>query len=204
MKEVLQKVATALVAYGPWGVFLLAAIDSMGVPVPAALDVMVIGIGAASVDAPQRAWLSALLATLGSTGGTLFLFQASRHGRRLLSKQEPNPGERRKFHRWFDRYGLLTVFLPAVVPLIPLPLKVFVITAGAMHTPFGRFTAIVLTARGVRYFGIAWLALQLGTDAEGFLRRHGWALAGAAIGLAFAAYLLIRLNDRRRPTGTLQ
>src|SRR5690242_8240296 len=136
MREILHKAATALLAYGPWGVFLLAAVDSMGVPLPAALDVMVIGVAAAAVDAPSKAWISALLAVLGSAAGNVFLFQTARQGRKLLSKQEADPGERRKFHLWFDRYGLLTVFLPAVVPLIPLPLKVFVITAGAMRTPF--------------------------------------------------------------------
>jgi membrane protein YqaA with SNARE-associated domain len=204
MKELLHRMAAALLAYGPWGVFLLAAVDSMGVPLPAALDVLVIGVAAAAADAPRRAWISALLAVLGSVAGNIFLFQAARQGRKLIAKPAADPGERRKLQRWFDRYGLLSVFLPAVVPLIPLPLKVFVITAGAMHTPFGRFLAVILAARILRYFGIAWLALQLGKDAEGFIRRHGWGLTGGAIGIALAAYMLIRLNDRRRQAGTLQ
>ena len=204
MKELLHRMAAALLAYGPWGVFLLAAVDSMGVPLPAALDVMVIGVAAAAADAPHRAWISALLAVLGSVAGNIFLFQTARQGRKLIARPAADPGERRKFQRWFDRYGLLSVFLPAVVPLIPLPLKVFVITAGAMHTPFGRFLAVIVTARILRYFGIAWLALQLGKDAEGFIRQHGWGLTGGAIGFAAAAYLLIRLSDRRRQAGTLQ
>jgi len=60
-----------------------------------------------------------------------------------------------------------------VAPFIPLPLKVFVISAGALRTPFARFLAVILVARVIRFFGEAWLGLQLGRDAQGFLIRNG-------------------------------
>jgi len=75
---------------------------------------------------------------------------------------------------------------------------VFVISAGALRTPFGRFLAVILLARAIRYFGLAWLGIQLGEDAQGFLQRNGWTLAGVALGLALVLVFLIRLNDRRR------
>jgi len=198
MHPLLHKVAVALTAYGPWGVFLMAAIDSMGIPLPAAIDVLLIGVAATSANSPRHAYFTALLAILGSTGGNVALFQAVRHGRRLFGKSEPSAGKRLKFEQWFYRYGLLTVFIPAVIPIVPLPLKVFVISAGALRTPFGRFLAVILTARVIRYFGLAWLGIQLGEDAQGFLQRNGWTLTGVAVAAAVVLSLLIRMNDRRR------
>jgi membrane protein DedA with SNARE-associated domain len=85
-----------------------------------------------------------------------------------------------------------------VVPFVPLPLKVFVISAGAFHTSFGAFIAVVLLARVIRYFGMAWLALQLGTDAHGFLVRHAWGLVGGALACALLVYFLMHWIERRR------
>jgi len=197
MREFLHQVAAALLAYGPWGVCLLAVIDSVGIPLPAAIDALLLGVAASSASSPQTAYLTALLATVGSLGGNLALFQAAQHGRKLFRNTEP-AGKRRRFQQWFHRYGLWTVFIPAIVPLAPLPLKVFVISAGALHTPFVRFLLVILAARVIRYFGLAYLGLQLGLDAQGFLIRNGWRLAGAALAIAFVAYLLVRKVERRR------
>ncbi len=196
MRALLHKIAAVLVAYGPWGVLLLSLADSAGIPLPAAMDALVIGTAAASARTPSKAWLTAAMAVLGSVAGNIFLFQAVLHGRRLFSKTEPDPRERRRFRDWFSRYGLLTVFIPAVVPVIPLPLKVFVILAGAFHTPVGKFLAVIVTARLIRYFGLAWLGIRLGQDAQGFLARNAWTMGGLALLMAFGLYLLIRLRGQ--------
>ncbi len=196
MRDLLHGIAEALPTYGPLGVFLLSLLDSMGVPLPAAMDALLLAVAAASAHEPSRAWLAALMAIVGSIAGNVFLFQAARHGRRLVRKPDPT-GKTPRFQQWFHRYGLVTVFVPAVVPFLPLPLKIFVISAGALHTPFGKFLVVILVARLIRYFGLAWLGLQLGEDASGFLTRNGWTLAGIALGLAFALVLLIRMGERR-------
>jgi membrane protein DedA with SNARE-associated domain len=91
---------------------------------------------------------------------------------------------------------LLTVFVPAVVPLLPLPLKIFVISAGALQTPFNRFVAAITTARVIRYFGLAYLSIQLGADAEGFLRRNAWTMIGVAIAVALLLYFVMRRRQQ--------
>ena len=184
-----------LLTYGPWGIFLLGVIDSLGIPLPAAMDVLLVTI---AVKEPQRAYFTALMAVLGSAGGNIALFLAARHGRRWFLKGEPVSGKSQKFQQWFQRYGLLTVFIPAVTPIIPFPLKVFVVSAGAFRTSFSKFLAVILVARVIRYFGEAWLGVQLGSDAEAFLRRNAWPLTGAALAMAIGLYWLIRLSDRRR------
>jgi membrane protein YqaA with SNARE-associated domain len=193
----LSKIAAALIAYGPWGVFLLGFIDSLGIPLPATMDAFLVLV---AVKAPHRAYFTALMAVLGTAGGSISLFLAARHGRRLFLKGDPPPGKRQRFERWFDRYGMLTVFIPAVTPVLPLPLKVFVVSAGALKTPFSKFLAVILLARVIRYFGEAYLGIQLGADAQTFLARHVWMIVGIALALAGAAYVLIRMSDRRRET----
>jgi|SoiMethySBSTD1v2_1073268.scaffolds.fasta_scaffold101923_3 membrane protein YqaA with SNARE-associated domain len=198
MRATLHKIAEALLAYGPWGVFVLAIIDSIGVPLPAAIDGLLIGVAASSAHSPQTAYFTALLAVIGSAGGNAALFLMARQGNRLISKGGPPPGKRKRFREWFQRYGLLTVFLPAIVPFLPLPLKVFVISAGAFHTPFGRFMAVILVARSIRYFSLAYLGLQLGLDAKGFLTHNGWTITGVALVMTFLLVLVMRGLDRRR------
>jgi membrane protein YqaA with SNARE-associated domain len=198
MRAFLHKIATVLLTYGPWGVLLLSLMDSMGIPLPAAIDVWVIGVAAASIHRPREAWLTALTAVLGSIAGNVVLFKAAEHGRRLFPKKDAPPAKRRRFQEWFHRYGMLTVFVPAVTPIVPLPLKVFVISAGALHSSFGKFLLIIVLARVIRFFGEAWLGLQLGADAQGFLIRNGWTLTGCAIAIAFGIYFLMRFTGARR------
>lgn len=188
------KLTHALLAFGPIGIFLVGVIDSLGVPLPAAMDALVLTV---AVNEPRRAYFAALMAVLGSTVGNVALFLAARHGSRRFMKGEPSSVRARKLHRWFHRYGLLTVFVPAVTPVIPFPLKVFVMSAGALRTRFGKFLLVVLVARVVRYFGEAYLGLHLGEHAEVYLRRNAWPLLGAALAMAMGLYLVIRLTERR-------
>jgi membrane protein YqaA with SNARE-associated domain len=191
----LAKLAAFLQTYGPWGIFGLALLDSMGIPLPAVTDSVLLTIGIDAVHRPGVAYFAAAMATAGSLIGNAILFQAALHGRKLFSKTEADPG---KFQGWFRRYGLLTVFVPAVVPFVPLPLKVFVISAGAFRTPFSTFMAVITAARVIRYFGLAYLALQLGADAKGFFLRNGWTLVGGAIVVAYLLYLAMRRSERQR------
>jgi membrane protein YqaA with SNARE-associated domain len=190
----LRRIANVLIAFGPWGVFVLGFIDSMGVPLPAAIDALMLGV---AIETPHRAYFTALMAVLGSTGGNMILFQLARSGGKRFITAEPPPGKRQKFQRWFSRYGLLTVFVPAVVPFVPLPLKVFVVSAGAMHTHAGKFLAVILLARIVRYFGEAYLGIRLGSGAQFFLRQNAWTIVGVALAIALAAVAVIKITARK-------
>ena len=117
-------------AWGPLGILVLAVLDSSGVPVAGVFDALLILI---AVKRPDVAWLCAGLAVLGSTvGNTVLYWMAQRGGRRFMEKAAPE-GRAAKFREWFIRYGMVTVFVPALVP-IPMPLKLFVISAGVLGT----------------------------------------------------------------------
>jgi membrane protein YqaA with SNARE-associated domain len=197
----LHTISEALVRFGPLGIFVLAMLDSSGVPMPAAMDFVLMFV---AYKAPDRAYLIAAMATLGSLAGNLTLFLLARHGVRRFFRI-PVPGKQGRFGGWFDRYGLVTVFIPALLP-IPLPLKVFVVSAGVLRTPLVQFVAVILVGRVIRYFGEAYLAVRLGLGAQQFLRHNAWTLAGVALGLGLALALLLWLADQRRdgPRATLQ
>lgn len=184
----------ALIAWGPAGILLLAILDSSGVPVAGVFDALLILI---AVQRPEAAWLCAGLAVIGSTAGNTILFwTANRGGRRFMKGAAPE-GSSSRFREWFRRYGMVTVFIPALIP-IPMPLKVFVISAGVTGTSFPEFVAVVLTARAIRYFGEAWLGIRLGTGSAAFLKSHAVDFCVAAALLFFALYGWIRWKDRRR------
>jgi len=189
----LHQLSDALIRFGPWGVLLLSLLDSFGVPMPAVMDALVIYVAWKS---PERAWFTAMMAVWGSLAGNCGLYWAARGGFRRFIKA-PEPGQPQKFRDWFNRYGLVTVFIPALLP-VPLPLKVFVISSGMLHTPPGQFLAVILLARFVRYFGEAYLGMRLGQGAQAFLNHNAWTLAGIALALGFLLFWLIRWSDRRR------
>jgi membrane protein DedA with SNARE-associated domain len=75
---------------------------------------------------------------------------------------------------------------------------VFVVSAAALKTPFSKFLTVILLARVIRYFGEAYLGIQLGEDAQTFLARHIWMILGVVLALAGAAYVVVGMIDRRR------
>ncbi len=163
-------------------------------PVAGVFDALLILI---AVERPGVAWLSAGLAVLGSTAGNTILFwTAHRGGRRFMQSAAPE-GWSGRFRGWFHRYGLVTVFVPALMP-IPMPLKVFVISAGVTGTAMSQFVGVIVLARCIRYFGEAWLGLKLGRDSAAFLTSHAWEfIAGAAL-LFCALYAWITYKDHQR------
>ncbi len=150
-----------------------------------------------AVERPSLAWVCAGLAVAGSMVGNVILFHAAhRGGRRFMNKAAPE-GRGAKFREWFKRYGMVTVFVPALIP-IPMPLKLFVISAGVMGTSFAEFFPVVLAARTLRYFGEAWLGVTLKHESTSFLKTHAWMFALGAAGLFLSLYGFILLRDRRR------
>jgi membrane protein YqaA with SNARE-associated domain len=190
----LHHLTDALVAWGPAGILLLAILDSSGVPVAGVFDFLLMLVAA---KRPTEAWFCASLAVLGSNVGTMILFWTARRGGRGFMDKAAPEGRASRFRGWFHRYGLITVFIPALIP-IPLPLKLFVISAGVVGTPAGQFIGVVVAARVLRYFGEAWLGIRLGRDSSRFLKGHAWEFVSAAAALFLVLYGFVLIKDRGR------
>jgi membrane protein YqaA with SNARE-associated domain len=187
MKQILE----TLIAWGPLGIFIFGVVDGAGLPSPGGVDWLLVLLSARS---PARAYSFAGMAILGSVIGCLILYYlARRAGEKMLVKYRSRPRFVR-FENWFQHYGVLTVFIPALVP-IPMPLKFFVICAGVFEVPPMTFFLVILVARVPRYLGLAYVGSNFGGE---WMRAHVWHMIGFAAGLFVFLYLLIVLAERRK------
>ena len=145
-----------LIALGPAGVLFAAILDGAGLPIPGGVDALVIFLAART---PESAWLFAAMAVLGSVIGNLFLFSIARRGGEIYLRKRSSHPRSQRFRHWFEKYGLLTVFTSALVPLPIMPMKIFVLCAGGLGSPTLRFLAVFIAGRIPRYFALAYLGM---------------------------------------------
>lgn len=188
-----------LTSWGPLGLFFLAILDSAGVPLPAAVDALLVATAAVN---PASAYLAAGVAVVGSVIGCMILFLIGRKGGQTYLDRVTQTGRAAKFRAWFQTYGLITVFIPALLP-IPLPVKVFVLSAGALGVRPLTLLGVVLAARVPRYFGLAWLGSELGDHTMSWLKAHLLHLFLFAILLGLLLGLAVKLIARKRSGGEL-
>jgi membrane protein YqaA with SNARE-associated domain len=142
--------------------------------------------------------LAAACAIAGSLLGSSVLFGIARKGGEvLLARYIASPSGAR-LHSWFERYGLVTVFIPALSP-VPLPMKIPVFCAGALEVRWPFFVGVVLAARTIRYFALAFLGLRYGQMTFSLLRTHLWLVVLLALGLAVVALLVLRIIEGPEP-----
>ncbi len=181
-------------SWGPLGLFTLAILDSAGLPIIGGVDALLI---ATAVDRPEQAYLAAVCAIFGSLAGSLILFGIARKGGEILLQKHIGTHRGKRLHSWFERYGLITVFIPALSP-VPLPMKIPVFCAGALEVRWSYFILVVLAARGIRYFALAYLALHYGHRTLAFLAAHPVEVAAVAVGLTIVAIVILQIVTRRQ------
>lgn len=139
------------------------------------------------------------MAIVGSLLGSSFLFFLARKGGDVFLHKHIASGPGKRLHGWFQQYGLITVFIPALSP-IPLPLKVPVFCAGALQVRIEYFVLVLLLARSIRYFGLAYLAIHFGSSTFAYVKNHGWQLGGIALLVSLLSMLILRLFQKGERT----
>jgi membrane protein DedA with SNARE-associated domain len=138
------------------------------------------------------------MAVVVSLLGTAAFFDVmQRGGERILARYTSSPRGAR-FRSWFQRYGLVTIFIPALVPLPFLPFKAFAACAGALGVSRWRFLGVLAVGRIIRYSGLAYLGVKLGTvdNSKAWVKAHTWHMAIFAVGIFLFFYLLLKFLDR--------
>jgi len=183
-----------LVQWGPLGAFVIAAIDAAGIPNTGITDFVLIAAGIAS---PATAMLCASFAVIGSlTGGMVFFEITRRGGERYLIKYTSS-GRGLKFRAWFLRFGLVTVFITALLPLPFLPFKFFAACAGAMGESRVKFLLVLAAARIPRYFALGYLGATLGDQSNVWIKSHILQMGVFAVLLFIALYGLVKFTERK-------
>ncbi len=184
-----------LIAWGPLGLLILATLENAGPPTPGGTDWVLLFLAAAR---PDDAMLCAALATLGSLVGSAIFYEVMRRGGEKVLAKYTSSGRGRRFRAWTQHYGLVTVFVSALIPLPVLPFKVFVACTAAMGVSRKRFLLVLALARMPRYLALAYLGQHLGQDSWAWLGSHFWQLLGFAGVLGLALWALVRRADRMR------
>ena len=192
----LSRLSDYLIAFGPFGLFAVAVLDSSFVPLPSSADALMLLLTAAH---PRWMVFYALVATAGSTLGCWILYSASRRaGRRALARFSESKQKRVK--ELIDRYDVLSVLVASLLPP-PFPFKLFVITAGVFRFSLTRFIVAIVVGRGFRFLLEGYFAVRYGAQAKVFLAKYyPWIGLGLAV-LIIAGFLVRSLWKRRSDSG---
>ncbi len=188
----LSRLSDFLIAFGPFGLFAVAVLDSSFVPLPSSADALMLLLTAAH---PGWMVFYAIVATAGSTLGCWILYYASRRaGKRALARFSESKQKRVK--DLIDRYDVVSVVVASLLPP-PFPFKLFVITAGVFRFNLTRFVVAIVLGRGFRFLLEGYFAVRYGGQAKVFLTRYyPWIGLGLVV-IILAGFLVRNLWKRR-------
>ena len=154
-------------------------LETTVVPIP--IEIVLIPYLAAERD---KAWRIAGVTLLGCLAGALlgygigyFLFES--FGRQLIDWAGWSE-DFATFRRLFNEQGFWAIL---AVGVLPIPFQVAMLTAGAAAYPLAWFILAAVLARGVRYYGLAWLVRRFGRATLQRWRDHKIRVSLAAAGL---------------------
>jgi membrane protein YqaA with SNARE-associated domain len=166
LKSLSLKLGHVLAFYGGVGLFAMSFLDSSFLPFPGINDLALIVLAS---QRPARAPFYAFMSTVGSLLGCYVVYGIARGGGRLAGgKSSSTKGSAR---RWLERNDLVAMLVMCLLPP-PAPLKIFVITAGALRMNALRFGAALLVGRSLRFAVEAWLGARYGARAEAYLKKN--------------------------------
>jgi membrane protein YqaA with SNARE-associated domain len=188
-------------AWGGPGLFLIGFLDSSFLSFPEVNDLLIIWM---VTQHKERLVYYAIMATAGSVLGCLTLYYVARKGGETFLRRRLHEEHVEKGMRLFQKYGLLVVIVPALLPP-PAPFKIFVLLAGIAAIPVWQFVIAITAARFVRYAGEGLLAVMYGDRANAYLRDHATeaGLWLSAIALTLGLLWVFVKRWRQRAAGSM-
>jgi len=175
--------------HAPWALGIIAFSESSFFPVPP--DAILVPM---SLARPKRAWVYALICTVGSVGGAVlgyaigaFLYETI--GRWLINLY--GYGARvDEIRALYMQWGWAVILFKG---LTPIPFKIVTITSGLLGYSLPLFILLSFLTRGARFFFIAVLLKYYGESINGLLDRYfGWFLALLAVAVVVGFWLAAR------------
>jgi membrane protein YqaA with SNARE-associated domain len=177
----LNSISQYLIAYGPFGLFAIALLDSALIPMAGGPDAVMMLLSAAR---PSWMIFYAASATLGSVIGCVILYYISaKAGRRALARF--SEAKQARVKDLIDRYDVLSVLVASLLPP-PFPFKLFVVTAGVFRLNVWRFAAAIAVGRAFRYLLEGYFAAHYGEHAKDILAKYY-----PAIGIGLAVLIVL-------------
>src|SRR5580698_4964001 len=129
-----------LASFGGIGIFAVAIVDSsvIPLPLPGSTDLLLLLLAAhRGTTALTAAWL-AFCAIAGSMVGGYLTWSAGRKGGEVALERYVPKRFLGKITGWVEKQGAWSVGISAILPP-PVPLTPFLLAAGALKVPRGRF-----------------------------------------------------------------
>jgi membrane protein YqaA with SNARE-associated domain len=184
--------------YGALGLIPLAFIDAGLLPLPEALDALVIIL---SMRTHSHMLVYALAATLGSVLGCVFLYYIAARGGHAFLERKIGKRSADRVRAQFEKYEFISLVAAALLPP-PMPLKAFVLAAGVVEVNVVKFIAALVLGRAIRYIAAGYLAVVYGGRILVLLEtqgpRFGVRLLAIVTVTALSFWLYQRVSARRR------
>ncbi len=151
-----------------WLLGTLSFLETIILPIP--IELVLIPLMAAN---KQRIWLLATVTTagclvaslIGYTIGLVLYQSVGTWFIELMGMQNSYQA----FQTFFDQYGFAAIL---AIGILPIPFQIAMMTAGLSGYPILLFALAALIARGLRYFGLAWLVHHFGHRVLLLWKRH--------------------------------
>lgn len=170
---------------------LLAAIDSIAIPIP--LDALVASF---AFSIPHKAWIYCIAAALGSALGSLVPYALGRAGGELFLLKRIDEKRLQQIRDRFARQEFLALMVPAILPP-PTPFKLFVFSAGVFEMRVIDFLLAIICGRLIRYGILSILTVIFGPQilakTKTLFAYHLWLLVVLLVVLAIGGYFIFRL-----------
>ena len=169
--------------------FVFAFIESSFFPIPP--YAMVIPMTLAH---PKKAWKIATVALIASVSGgflgyAIGMFGYDHIAKPLLTFYGYMP-QFEALKKCYNDWGAWIIIFSAVTPF---PYKLITIASGVMGLNIWVFSLASLTARGLRFYVIAWLLYKYGAPIEVFIEKHLGKLTLLFLILLVGGFFMLRL-----------
>jgi membrane protein DedA with SNARE-associated domain len=194
--------------WGYLGIFVMMALESTAVPIPAEVV-----IPPAAYWAAQGKFHIAgviLAATAGSwLGSAISYWVAWKLGRPLVTRYGRyvliSPPKIEAADRWFDSYGAGGIFVARLLPVIR---HVISVPAGLFHMNFKKFSLMTILGAGIFCSALAWFGMKVLGDQPALMQDPGAMitvlkskshyLIGFALAIGVLYWLMIVMQRRAK------
>lgn len=151
-----------------WLLGTLSFLETIILPIP--IELVLIPLMAMN---KQRIWAIATATTLGCLVASLLVYAVGMVlyqsiGAWLIEFMGIEQSYQ-AFQGFFNRYGFAAIL---AIGVLPIPFQIAMMTAGLSGYPIALFALAALIARGLRYYGLAWLVHRFGHRVETMWKRH--------------------------------
>ena len=187
----LTRLSEYLIAYGAFGLFALALLDSTFVPLPSSADALMLVL---STRNPSWMLLYAFMATSGSALGCWILYLISRRaGARALNRF--SEAKQRRVKNWIEKYDAFAVLVATLLPP-PFPFKLFVVSAGVFRFSLLRFMLAIIVGRAFRFLLEGYFAVRYGLQAKEILAKY-YPIIGLGLAVVIVLFVLVKRFIKR-------